>query len=141
MNEFDVQNDICAAVVADGGVALKLNGKFLKGIPDLYINLTGFVPLLTEVKMLRGKKKLSFSGLVGLSPWQYKIHSGIDKANSRTSCTVALATIDNEDRLYLIPATTKIMYAEASPFVKWAGKATDIRKLFSLGRMRRIRND
>lgn len=53
MNEREFKAIIKKSVKAQGGFALSLAAPMVSGVPDLYISMPGFIPVLLEAKWLQ----------------------------------------------------------------------------------------
>lgn len=69
MKETDLQTEIKASVIEQGGYSIKMSNRFLVGIPDLLIALPPFAPSMFEVKEL-GECVDSFDRQLGVTPLQ-----------------------------------------------------------------------
>lgn len=68
-NEADFKRIFKRSVKSEGGFALSLAAPMLAGIPDLYVVMPGYLPVLLEAKWL-GEVKDKFKRKVKYSPLQ-----------------------------------------------------------------------
>lgn len=68
-NEAEFKTLFKKSVTAQGGFCLTLAAPMISGIPDLYVIMRGFMPVLLEAKFL-GKVKVGFQRKIKYSPMQ-----------------------------------------------------------------------
>lgn len=69
MKEVDIQRSILDLVRDVGGFGFKMSNQFLSGVPDLFVVLPTFAPVLMEVKN-EGEVKETTIRKVGVTPLQ-----------------------------------------------------------------------
>lgn len=102
MNELEIQSNIARSMSDDyGGFGVKLNNKFVAGIPDLLLSCVATGPFFLEIKMIEGP-----NGIINLTPLQaHKI-----AVMQHAGCLVGVAAIEGGKGKYIIYVTYSPKY-------------------------------
>lgn len=100
-NEADFKAAIKKSVRAQGGYCFSTTGAVTAGIPDLFVSMPGFIPVLLEAKWM----KFGYKRKINITPIQRKTLQDINKVNpSQAFIICGFKDEENITRAVLIDA-------------------------------------
>lgn len=81
-NETDFKNAFCDSVSKQGGYTFKIAMSTMRGLPDIYCAMPGYIPLLLEGKYIKDLPEGKFSRKIKYRPLQREILISCNKVYS-----------------------------------------------------------
>lgn len=143
-NEADFKSAFKKSVKAQKGFCLSLAAPMIAGIPDLYVVINGFIPVLLEAKWLGEIKKTPFSRKVNYTEMQkhwitecnrvqpYTALGLVGVKYGKSLCSCYIQEVSKEDNY---------ITSSAEHFVNMVDKHFDVIQLFELIKVPKVNKE